>query len=145
MVAPVELEPRSNDIGDKDTRRSYERLRENIIDRDQVSATNTMYELLRQGRYKVEILSETVRIHAPFTHVPYHQKIDQGIVRFVINDHCLLSGGATLRLENYMSKQFEFLPMAQTVWYVPTGLDILNQLKGRIPGHYSRRVYDASK
>ena len=145
MVAPVELEPISNDISDKDTRRSYEQLRENIIDRDQVSATNTLYELLRQGRSKVEILSETVRTHAPFTHVPYHQKIDQGIVRFVNNDHCLLSGGATLRLENYMSKQFEFLPLAQTVWYVPTGLDIWNQLKGRMPGHYSRRVYDASK
>ena len=145
MVALTEIEPISNDINDKNARRSYEQLRENIIDRNQVSATNTLYELLAQGRSKVEILSETVRTHAPFTHVPYHQKIDQGIVRFVNNDHCLLSGGATLRLENYMSKQFEFLPLAQTVWYVPTGLDIWNQLKGRMPGHYSRRVYDASK
>ena len=145
MVAPTELEPISEAITDKEARKSYEQLRENIIDRDQIAATSTLYELLQQGRSKVEILSETVRTHAPYTHVPYHQKIDQGIVRFVNNDHCLLSGGATLRLEGYMSKHFEHLPLAQTVWYVPTGLDIWNQLKGKMPGHYGRRVYDASK
>ena len=31
-----------------------------------------------------------------------------------------------------------YLPMAQTVWYVPTGLDIWNQLLGKAPGHYVR-------
>jgi len=34
---------------------------------------------------------ETVRIHAPYTHVPYHQRLDDGVVKFVNNDHCLLS------------------------------------------------------
>ena len=38
-----------------------------------------------------EITRETVRIHAPYTHVPYHQRLDDGIVKFVNNDHCLLS------------------------------------------------------
>jgi hypothetical protein len=32
----------------------------------------------------------------------------------------------------------ERLPMMQTVWYVPTGLDPWNQLLGKAPGHYTR-------
>ena len=28
--------------------------------------------------------------------------------------------------------------MAQTVWYMPTGLDPWNQLLGKAPGHYAR-------
>ncbi len=31
--------------------------------------------------------------------------------------------------------------MAQTIWYVPTGLDPWNQLLGYAPGHYGRRTY----
>ena len=30
------------------------------------------------------------------------------------------------------------LPMAQTIWYIPTGLDIWNQKIARAPGHYAR-------
>ena len=30
------------------------------------------------------------------------------------------------------------LPMAQTIWYIPTGLDIWNQKINQAPGHYSR-------
>ena len=30
------------------------------------------------------------------------------------------------------------LPMAQTIWYIPTGLDIWNQKIDKAPGHYTR-------
>src|SRR5260370_40276249 len=30
------------------------------------------------------------------------------------------------------------LPMAQTIWYIPTGLDIWNQKLNKAPGHYTR-------
>ena len=30
------------------------------------------------------------------------------------------------------------LPMAQTIWYIPTGLDIWNQKIAKAPGHYAR-------
>ena len=30
------------------------------------------------------------------------------------------------------------LPMAQTIWYIPTGLDIWNQKINKAPGHYTR-------
>ena len=83
-----------------------------------------------------------MRIHAPYTHVPYHQRIDDGFVRFVNNDHCLLSARTSLRLP-VAPGRLDFLPVAQTLWYVPTGLDPWNQLLGKAPGHYGARSTSA--
>src|SRR5262249_41129822 len=69
----------------------YAPLAERIVARDQKGASDVLYGLFKQRRPATEILRETVRIHAPFTHVPYHQRLDDGIVKFVNNDHCLLS------------------------------------------------------
>ena len=135
----------SPSITDRETVATYERLRENILGRDQVAASETTYDLLKRGRSSTEILSETVRVHAPYTHVPYHQRTDGGFVRFVNNDHSLLSARATLMLQNMMPEQLRHLPLAQTAWYVPSSLDIWNQLLGHMPGHYNRRNYDESK
>ena len=119
----------------------YRRLEERIIGRDQVGTSEVFYDLVRAGRPLPEMLFETVRIHAPYTHVPYHQRIDGGVVRFVNNDHCLLSASAAVRLERVVGKAHQFLPLAQTMWYVPTGLDPWSQLLGKIPGHYARTRY----
>jgi hypothetical protein len=43
----------------------YARLDERILARDQVGASQVLYALLRQGRPAIEIVRETVRIHAP--------------------------------------------------------------------------------
>ena len=48
-----------------------------------------------------EIVAEAVRIHAPYTHVPYHERIDDGYVNFVNNDHCLLSARAATQLSKH--------------------------------------------
>ncbi len=120
----------------------YLELEERIVGRDQVGASETFYDLVKAGRPLEEMLRETVRIHAPYTHVPYHQRIDNGIVRFVNNDHCLLSARTSLRMHKFLGKEFAFLPMAQTTWYVPTGLDPWNQLLGKSPGHYSRARFE---
>src|SRR5256884_9297390 len=82
-----------------------------------------------------------VRVHAPYPHVPSHQRLDDGIVKFVNNDHCLLSERVGLPLASMIRPALRYLPMAQTVWYMPTGLDPWNQLLGRAPGHYTR-LYD---
>ena len=123
----------------------YAQLEERIMDRDQVAASEVFYGLVRDGRPLTELLRETVRVHAPYTHTPYHQRIDDGMVRFVNNDHCLLSARASLRMPEFLPDRLKFLPMAQTMWYVPTGLDAWSQLLGKAPGHYGRRVYDESK
>jgi hypothetical protein len=117
----------------------YEKLEERILARDQIGASAVFYDLVRAGRPRTEILRETVRIHAPYTHMPYHQRIDNGFVRFVNNDHCLLSGRTSLRLPGFLPETLAYLPVAQTIWYVPTGLDPWNQLLGKMPGHYGRR------
>ena len=123
------------------TTAEYARLEERILARDQLGASQALYGLLEQGRPLTEITSETVRIHAPYTHVPYHQRLDDGVVRFVNNDHCLLSERVGLPLSSMVRPELALLPMAQTVWYMPTGLDPWNQLLGKAPGHYTR-LYD---
>jgi len=135
----------SPSITDRETEATYAQLRDQILGRDQVGASETTYDLLKAGRSSTEILSETVRVHAPYTNVPYHQRTDNGFVRFVNNDHSLLSARATLSLQNMMPEQLRHLPLAQTAWYVPSSLDIWNQLMGDMPGHYNRRNYDESK
>lgn len=116
----------------------YSKLEERVLARDQVGASEVLYGLLKDGRPLTELLSATVRIHAPYTHVPYHQRLDDGVARFVNNDHCLLSARATLRLRELMPNSLSNLPLVQTIWYLPTGLDPWNQLIGRAPGHYTR-------
>src|SRR5438067_10813478 len=102
----------------------YANLEERILGRDQVGASWAFYDLVREGEPLIDILAATVRIHAPYTHVPYHQRIDDGYPNFVNNDHCLLSARATLHLTRMLPPDLAMLPMAQTIWYIPTGLDI---------------------
>ena len=116
----------------------YDRLEDRILGRDQRGASLAYYDLLRAGRPMPEIVAEAVRIHAPYTHVPYHERIDDGYVNFVNNDHCLLSARASLNLARMLPDHLANLPMAQTIWYIPTGLDIWNQKIGKAPGHYAR-------
>jgi hypothetical protein len=123
------------------TTADYARLEERILARDQLGASQVLYELMRQKRPATEITRETVRIHAPYTHVPYHQRLDDGMVKFVNNDHCLLSERVGLPLSSMVRPELAGLPLAQTVWYMPTGLDPWNQLLGKAPGHYTR-LYD---
>ena len=117
---------------------AYARLEEKVLERDQKGASQIYYDLVRAGRPVPELVREIVRIHAPYTHVPYHQRLDDGIVRFVNNDHCFLSSRASTDLMKLLRPELAFLPLAQTIWYVPTGLDPWNQLLGKMPGHYVR-------
>src|SRR5438046_4737734 len=119
----------------------YARLEERILARDQIAASQVLYGLLKQGRPVTEIVGETVRIHAPYTHVPYHQRLDDGVVRFVNNDHCFLSSRASTDLMKLLRPELAYLPLAQTIWYVPTGLAPWHQLPRQMPGHYVR-LYD---
>ena len=116
----------------------YAKLEDRILARDQQGASEVYYDLVRQRRPMTEMIGEAVRIHAPYTHVPYHERIDDGYVNFVNNDHCLLSARATVNLTRLMPEDCVGLPMAQTIWYIPTGLDIWNQKILKAPGHYAR-------
>src|SRR6266700_1855757 len=89
---------------------AYARLEERILSRDQRGASEILYELVKDGRPLVELLRETVRIHAPYTHVPYHQRLDDAIVKFVNNDHCLLSERVGLPLMSMVRPELAYLP-----------------------------------
>ena len=116
----------------------YDKLEDRVMVRDQVGASEVYYDLVRAGRPLKEIIAEGVRIHAPYTHVPYHERIDDGYPNFVNNDHCLLSARATINLAKMVPEKLAMLPMAQTIWYIPSGLDIWNQKIDKAPGHYTR-------
>ena len=119
----------------------YQELEQRLLARDQVGGSRVYCELLRAGRPLTEIMAEAVRIHAPYTHVPYHQRIDDGFPNFVNNDHCLLSARAAVNLERMVPEKLAALPLAQTIWYIPSGLDIWNQKILKAPGHYATRGY----
>jgi hypothetical protein len=121
-----------------ETTQLYGRMEDRILARDQVGGSEVFYDLVRAGRPLREIMAEGIRIHAPYTHVPYHERIDDGYPNFVNNDHCLLSARATLHLTKLLPNDLAMLPMAQTIWYIPTGLDIWNQKINKAPGHYTR-------
>ncbi len=127
--------------GRQEAARLYQELEERIVARDQEGGSRVYYELLRRGRPLPEIMAEAVRIHAPYTHVPYHQRIDDGFPNFVNNDHCLLSARAAVNLQRMLPEKLAGLPLAQTIWYIPSGLDIWNQKILKAPGHYATRGY----
>src|SRR5215467_1161778 len=131
--------PRKN--GRHEAAHLYSQLEERLLARDQEGGSRVYYELLRQGRPLPEIMAEAVRIHAPYTHVPYHQRIDDGFPNFVNNDHCLLSSRAAINLQKMLPQKLAGLPIAQTIWYIPSGLDIWNQKILKAPGHYATRGY----
>ena len=131
-VIAMSLAEAVNDQG-ASARALYEKLEDRVLARDQVGASECYYDLVRDGRPLPEMLREAVRIHGPYTHVPYHERIDDGFVNFVNNDHCLLSARATLHLSKWLPAETAGLPMAQTIWYIPTGLDIWNQKINKAP------------
>src|SRR3981189_3662991 len=115
----------------------YGKLEDRILARDQKGASEVYYELVRERRPLKEIIAEGVRIHAPYTHVPYHERIEDGYVNFVNNDHCLLSARATLNLTKLMPEELAGMPRAQRSWYNPTGLDIWNENLLETVGRYA--------
>ena len=140
----MSVTPAARTNGNGDAARLYGEMEERILLRDQQGASRVYYELLKLGRPRDEIMAEAIRIHAPYTHVPFHQRIDDGFPNFVNNDHCLLSARASINLERLLPEKFAALPMAQTIWYIPSGLDIWNQKILKAPGHYANRGYQVT-
>jgi hypothetical protein len=132
------MQAQAGNRGRNDAGHLYDKLEERILARDQVGASGVYHDLVRAGRPLNEIVAEGVRIHAPYTHVPYHERFDDGYPNFVNNDHCLLSARATINLAKMLPGELSMLPMAQTIWYIPTGLDVWNQKLNKAPGHYTR-------
>src|SRR5438046_9843043 len=100
--------------GRQEAARLYQELEDRMLARDQEGGSRIYYELLRRGRPLPEIMAEGVRIHAPYTHVPYHHRIDDGFPNFVNNYHCLLSAPAAINQQKTQAERLAGTPQPQS-------------------------------
>ena len=96
---------------------------------DETAADNTLS--LR------EALSVVTAAEAPFVQVPSHINVRDGQISLINNDHTILGLRASAYLMPYLPEKYRLLPLLQSVWYIPAGLDIWNQLLGKYPGRYA--------
>ena len=91
----------------------------------------------REGRSVGEALSVVTAAEAPFVQVPNHINVRDGQIVLVNNDHTILGLRTSTALMPYLPESHRLLPLLQSVWYIPAGLDIWNQLLGKYPGRYA--------
>jgi hypothetical protein len=117
---------------------SAEHLTEAILARDQSRTTDLFFRMVRrEGRSVGEALGEVTAAEAPFVQVPSHIDVRDGQITLINNDHTILGLRASYDLAPFLPEEYRLLPLLQSVWYIPAGLDIWNQLRGRYPGRYA--------
>jgi len=109
-----------------------------ILQRDQPRTAELFFDLLRRdGRSMGDALSLVTEAEAPFVQVPNHVDVRDGQITLINNDHTILGLRTSADLTRYLPEQYRMLGMLQSVWYIPAGLDIWNQLLGKYPGRYA--------
>jgi hypothetical protein len=115
-----------------------EQLREAILERDQPRTTDLFFRMVtREGRSVAEALGEVTAAEAPFVQVPSHIDVRDGQITLINNDHTILGLRTSVHLMPFVPEAYRLLPLLQSVWYIPAGLDIWNQLRGKYPGRYA--------
>jgi hypothetical protein len=118
--------------------KAFDLLTDAILQRDQPRTTDLFYGMLaRDGRSIGEALSVVTAAEAPFVQVPCHINFRDGNIALTNNDHTILGLRASTYLMSYLPEKYRLLPLLQSVWYIPAGLDIWNQLLGKYPGRYA--------
>ena len=118
--------------------RSLDLLTEAILERDQPRTADLFFQMVkREGRSLGDALSVVTKAEAPFVQVPSHINFRDGHITLVNNDHTILGLRASVNLAPFVPEAYRLLPLLQSVWYIPAGLDIWNQLLGRYPGRYA--------
>ena len=109
-----------------------------ILNHDQAKTADIFYNLVRrEGRSMGDALSVVTAAEAPFVQVPNHINIRDGQITLINNDHTILGLRTSAHLMPYLPDSHKMLAMLQSVWYIPAGLDIWNQLAGKYPGRYA--------
>ena len=117
---------------------SCEQLTEAILARDQSRTADLFFRMVRrEGRSVGEALGEVTAAEAPFVQVPSHIDVRDGQITLINNDHTILGLRASHDLAPFVPEAYRLLPLLQSVWYIPAGLDIWNQLRGKYPGRYA--------
>ena len=109
-----------------------------ILERDQPKTTDLFFQMVaKEGRSIGDALAVVTAAEAPFVQVPSHINVKDGQVSLINNDHTILGLRASACLMPYLPEKYRMLPLLQSVWYIPAGLDIWNQLAGKYPGRYA--------
>ena len=118
--------------------KAFDALTAAILDRDQPRTADIFHKMVTaEGRTMGEALSVVTAAEAPYVQVPNHINVRDGQVVLVNNDHTILGLRTSADLAPYLPEAYRLLPMLQSVWYIPAGLDIWNQLLGKYPGRYA--------
>src|SRR6266436_2279770 len=118
--------------------KTFDLLTEAILERDQPRTTDLFFGMVaRDGCSVGEALSVVTAAEAPFVQVPSHINVRDGQITLINNDHTILGLRASTYLMPFLPEQYRLLPLLQSVWYIPAGLDIWNQLLGKYPGRYA--------
>ncbi|HEX3861033.1 MAG TPA: hypothetical protein VHY35_05020 [Stellaceae bacterium] len=118
--------------------KTFNLLTDAILKRDQPRTTDLFFGMVaRDGRSIGDALSVVTAAEAPFVQVPCHINFRDGNIALTNNDHTILGLRASTYLMPYLPEKYRLLPLLQSVWYIPAGLDIWNQLLGRYPGRYA--------
>src|SRR5207253_11369537 len=117
--------------------KSFDLLTEAILERDQPRTTDLFFRMIRDGRSTSDALSVVTAAEAPFVQVPSHINMRDGQSTLINNDHTILGLRTSVSLGPFLPESHRLLPLLQSVWYIPAGLDIWNQLLGKYPGRYA--------
>ena len=117
---------------------SFDLLTAAILERDQARTTDLFFGMVRrEGRSVGEALGLVTAAEAPFVQVPSHINVRDGAITLINNDHTILGLRTSVSLAPFLPEDHRLLPLLQSVWYIPAGLDIWNQLLGKYPGRYA--------
>jgi hypothetical protein len=118
--------------------RTQDLLTEAILERDQPRTADLFFGMVRrESRSLGEALAVVTAAEAPFVQVPSHIDVRDGQITLINNDHTILGLRTSVHLAPYLPASHRLLPLLQSVWYIPAGLDIWNQLRGKYPGRYA--------
>ncbi len=118
--------------------KSVDTLTEAILERDQPRTADLFFQMVRrQGRSLGDALGAVTEAEAPFVQVPSHINVRDGNITLINNDHTILGLRTATSLAPFLPEPYRLLPLLQSVWYIPAGLDIWNQLLARYPGRYA--------
>src|SRR6201997_1820272 len=112
----------------------FDLLTEAILERDQPRTTDLFFRMTRDGHSIGDALAVVTAAEAPFVQVPSHINVKDGQVSLINNDHTILGLRASACLMPYLPEKYRLLPLLQSVWYIPAGLDIWKQPLGKDPG-----------
>jgi hypothetical protein len=104
-----------------------DRMKEAIPHRRYVETTTAFCELMQQGYPLRSAVQDVMEAGGPYTHLPLHMSVQKGRPFKVSNDHCVLDTNTALHLMQYMPPGTALLPVVQSMWYWPQGIDVWGQ------------------